>query len=66
MQVTVNGDPMDVPPGATIATLVELLDLGKRLVVVEHNGDPVPPHARAGTALHEGDRIELVRAVAGG
>jgi sulfur carrier protein len=64
--VVVNGDPVEVPPGATVADLVEQLGLGTRWVVVERNGQPVARPAMTTTALADGDRLELVRAVAGG
>jgi sulfur carrier protein len=64
--VVVNGDPVEVPAGATVADLVEQLGLGTRGVVVERNGQPVARPSMATTALTDGDRLELVRAVAGG
>ena len=66
MVVVANGDEVEVDDGATVADLLEQLGLGKRLVVVERNGEPVPRADRASTALCDGDRLELVRAVAGG
>jgi sulfur carrier protein len=64
--VVANGDEVEVPDGATIADLLEQLGLAKRLIVVERNGEPVPRNERATTPLAAGDRLELVRAVAGG
>lgn len=66
MIVVANGDAIEVADGATVADLLDQLGLGKRLVVVERNGEPVPRADRVTTALLEGDRLELVRAVAGG
>ena len=66
MVVVANGDEVEVPEGASVADLLEQLGLGKRLVVVERNGEPVPRNDRASTPLQDGDRLELVRAVAGG
>lgn len=66
MNVTVNGDPVAIRDGATIADLLEHLELTRRLVVVEHNGEPVPRKQVAGVQLADGDRLEVVRAVAGG
>ena len=66
MVVVANGDEVTVSDGATVADLLEQLGLGKRLVVVERNGEPVARAERATTVLCEGDRLELVRAVAGG
>jgi thiamine biosynthesis protein ThiS len=35
-------------------------------VVVEHNGEAVAPSEFAGKHLREGDRLEIIRIVAGG
>jgi len=37
-----------------------------RSVVVEHNGEAVPPSEFACRELRDGDRLEIVRIVAGG
>ena len=66
MVVRVNGDDVEVPDGSTLGQLLEQLGLTRRLIVVERNGEPVPRPDVPGTALAEGDRLELVRAVAGG
>lgn len=66
MVVRVNGDDVEVPDGSTLPDLLELLGLTRRLIVVERNGEPVARAAVATTALADGDRLELVRAVAGG
>lgn len=66
MVVLVNGDDVEVPDGATLGALLEQLGLARRLIVVERNGEPVPRAAVATTVLADGDRLELVRAVAGG
>ena len=66
MVVVANGDEVEVDDGATVADLLDQLGLGKRLVVVERNGEPVARAERATTVLRDGDRLELVRAVAGG
>ena len=61
-----NGKDVTLPEGATVATLVEELGLTRRLLLVERNGEPVDRAAMAKVVLTDGDRIELVRAVAGG
>ena len=66
MKVTANGEGVDVPEGATVADLLDVLGLGGRWVVVERNGEPVPRRDLATVRLAAGDRLELVRAVAGG
>jgi sulfur carrier protein len=64
--VTVNGEATEVVEGASVLDLLHQLGLGEKWVVVERNGDPVERRAVAGTMLAGGDRLELVRAVAGG
>ena len=66
MRVTANGDSVELADGATVADLLAALGLGGRWVLVERNGEPVRRSELASTGLAEGDRLELVRAVAGG
>jgi sulfur carrier protein len=64
--VWANGRPVELPDGSTVTALIEALGLARQVAAVERNGEPVPRSAQPATALAEGDRIELVRAVAGG
>ncbi len=66
MRITANGDPVDVPDGSTVDDLLTSMGLGGRWVLVERNGEPVERRHLSTTTLAEGDRVELVRAVAGG
>ena len=66
VQVLANGKPVELPDGASVDDLLVALGLGAKWVVVERNGEPVPRRDVAATPLAEGDRLELVRAVAGG
>ncbi len=66
MQVVANGEPVELPEGASVEDLLGALGLGGRWVLVERNGEPVPRAELASTFLASGDRVELVRAVAGG
>ena len=66
MQVTANGEAVELPDAATVEDLLGVLGLGGRWVLVERNGEPVRRAELASTPLAEGDRLELVRAVAGG
>ena len=66
VQVTANGDAVELADGATVADLLGTLGLGGRWVLVERNGEPVRRADLATTVLADGDRLELVRAVAGG
>ena len=66
MRVSANGDPVELVDGATVDDLLAQLGLGRRWVLVERNGVPVHRRDTATTVLVDGDRLELVRAVAGG
>jgi sulfur carrier protein len=66
VKVIANGDPVELADGATVEDLLTALGLGGKWVVVERNREPVERADLAVTVLAEGDRIELVRAVAGG
>jgi sulfur carrier protein len=67
MTVVANGRPVELPEGATLAVLLDVLDVPARAVAaMEHNGEPVPRSDHSARALSDGDRVELVRAVAGG
>lgn len=65
--VVANGRQVRLPDGATLTALLDTLEIPvKSVAAVEHNGEPVPRAAHAARRLSDGDRIELVRAVAGG
>ncbi len=66
MNVVANGEPVELGEGATVDDLLTRLGLGGRWVLVERNGEPVARAELASTLLVDGDKIELVRAVAGG
>jgi sulfur carrier protein len=66
VRVTANGDEVDLPDGAALTDLLERLGLGQKWVVVERNGEPVERAAMSAVTLADGDRLEIVRAVAGG
>ena len=66
VRVTANGDLVELADGATVDDLLAHLGLGRRWVLVERNGAPVERRDTTTTRLVDGDRLELVRAVAGG
>ena len=66
MTIVANGKPRQVPDGATIVDFLRVLGWNPRWVVVEHNGEPVERARLGERRLAEGDRLEVVRAVAGG
>ena len=65
MLIQVNGDTREVA-ARTVLALVEELGFDVRKVAVERNLAIVPRSLHAGTALEDGDRIELVQFVGGG
>ena len=66
MRVTANGERFEVEPGTTVAGFIRVRSLDPRFVVVELNGQPLERARYDEVGLAEGDRLELVRAVAGG
>ena len=66
MQITVNGETLDVAEGASLTALIEQLDLNPKKVAVERNLEIAPKSLYAEIALADGDRIEIVQFVGGG
>jgi sulfur carrier protein len=66
--VTVNGERRELATGATVASVVELLDLapGARGVAVALDGEVVTRSRWAETELGDGALIEVVAAIQGG
>lgn len=66
MRIQVNGQDHELPGPTTLAGLVERLGLDARKIAIERNLEIVPRSIYATTALHEGDRLEIVNFVGGG
>jgi thiamine biosynthesis protein ThiS len=66
VRITANGTPFDVASPLTVAEFIRQRGLDPRYVVVERNGEPLPRDRYRELVLENGDRLELVRAVAGG
>jgi sulfur carrier protein len=66
MRIEVNGSTHELPPGQTVAALIERIGLAGQPCAVEINRAVVPKRDHAGAELHEGDRIEIVTLVGGG
>ncbi len=68
MRVVLNGDDAVLEDGATVAAAVASLDLpaSGRGVAVAVDAEVVPRGEWARTALHEGARVEILRAIQGG
>jgi len=66
MEIIVNGEPRQLADGATVADLINELELAGRRLAVEVNLDIVPRSTHADHALKPGDRVEIVHAIGGG
>lgn len=68
MRVLLNGEDAVLQDGATVASAVEALDLpaSGRGVAVAVDAEVVPRGEWAETELHEGARVEILRAIQGG
>ena len=64
--IVANGKPYEVPAGTTVDTFIRERGLDPRFVVVEHNGEALERARYGEIELEDRDRLELVRAVAGG
>jgi sulfur carrier protein len=64
--VTVNGEPHELPADATVETAVRELGAPERGVAVALDGEVVPRGDWASTRVHDGQQVEVLRAVQGG
>jgi sulfur carrier protein len=64
--VIANGQKTRAALPCSIAQFLLARNLLPRSVVVEHNGEAVAPSEFAGRTLAAGDRLEIVKIVAGG
>jgi thiamine biosynthesis protein ThiS len=65
-RVIVNGRELSVDLPSTLEMFLATHNLPPRSVVVELNGEAVAASEIATRELHPGDRLEVVRVVAGG
>ncbi|MBX3412244.1 MAG: sulfur carrier protein ThiS [Pirellulales bacterium] len=66
LEITVNGEPRTIPPGTTVARLLEDLGVTPRHCAVEVNLELVPRARQAQHELAAGDQLEVVTLVGGG
>lgn len=64
--IQINGESTQVPTGLTLAGLLERLHLLPDGIAVAKNEAVVPRSTFATEPIAGGDRIEIIRAVAGG
>ena len=65
MRIFVNGDQREIEPG-TLALALAALGYGGKKIATAVNGRFVPATARAGTALSDGDKLEVGAPMQGG
>jgi len=68
MKVVLNGEAAELDSGATVRTALDALDLpgAGRGVAVAVDAEVVPRGQWDSTELHEGARVEILRAIQGG
>lgn len=64
--IIANGNPIEASLPCSIEQFLVAQNLLPRSVVVEHNGEAVAPSEFAHRQLKAGDRLEIVKIVAGG
>lgn len=65
-EIIANGEKISAKLPCTIEEFLVAQKLLPRSVVVEHNGEAVAPSEFSGRGLHAGDKLEIVKIVAGG
>jgi thiamine biosynthesis protein ThiS len=66
MRIFINGEQTDTKGAKTVEELVEHHQMPPQSVLIEHNGTALHRHEWARRPLIDGDRIEIIRVVAGG
>jgi sulfur carrier protein len=68
MKVLLNGESAELEAGATVRSALDALDLpaAGRGVAVAVDAEVVPRGQWDATTLHEGARVEILRAIQGG
>jgi sulfur carrier protein len=66
MKVWINGEPAEIDGANNIAQLATRYRLQPNTVLIEHNATALHQREWEERTLAEGDRIEVVRVVAGG
>jgi sulfur carrier protein len=66
MTITLNGERREISRATNVAEVIEELGLPAPAILVEHNGLALRREEWPTSPLAEGDRVELVRIVAGG
>lgn len=66
MRLSINGEPREINRARDVSELVAELELPAPAVLVEHNGTALRRDEWPGRTIADGDRLEIIRIVAGG
>jgi sulfur carrier protein len=66
MLISLNGQAAEAGEAKTVAELVDRYQMSPQAILIEHNGVALHRREWIERALAEGDRIEIIRVVAGG
>lgn len=66
MRILLNGQQSDARDAATVAELIARLELPPEAILVEHNGVALHRREWSHKSIADGDRVEIIRVVAGG
>lgn len=66
MTVQINGEPREITRARSVRELLDELGLAPHALLIEHNGVALRREEWDAAALGAGDRIEIIRIVAGG
>ncbi len=66
MQILVNGNSIELAEGVTVEDLLRELGVRRDFTAVALNREVAPKSSYATTVLRDGDRVEIVRPMAGG
>jgi len=64
--LTINGEKREIDGVSTVSELLEHFQIGHKIVVVELNREIIDKSLHDGTALNDGDSLEIVHFVGGG
>ena len=66
MDILLNGEKTETRGAATVADLIRRFELPPDTILIEHNGVALHQREWPQNTLANGDRIEIIRVVAGG
>lgn len=66
MLITLNGQPFELPNGATLVDVIRTLDLEGKRYAIEVNEEIIPRSEHSDYLVKPGDDVEVVQAIGGG